>query len=399
MGHSCSDNGVGSRFRGRERVCDALAVFALRKLMSIVVLVLPLASPAMAQANSNTDPGTVESVGSLPIEQWTPWAASSQMITYWSTGANGEPMLSNAALFMPEGDPPPGGWPVIARAHGTSGIGDECAPTNVGWGLQTREYVGRFLHEGFAVVATDYAGLGTPGIHPYLDGRSAAHSLIDSVRAARAIEPSLSNVWAATGYSQGGHATMFTSSIANSTAPDLDYRGGVAMAVPSRLERMFPLAGPYVPAIPLSGTTIFFAYILTALRSAHPELNVNSYLSPHGVQVLDGLEEVCLGDAEQKLNIKGIGELLSRPLDDPSLIAAVSRMVEIPMSGYDRQILLVQGLKDEVVPPPVTADLAAELIANHVDLTVRVYPEGHLDTVFASQPDAIAFMHRIFDKR
>ncbi|WP_240963425.1 lipase family protein [Antrihabitans stalactiti] len=247
-------------------------------------------------------------------------------------------------------------------------------------------------------MATDYAGLGTPGVHPYLDGPSEAHSLIDGVRAARAVDPRLSTKWAATGYSQGGHATLFAAHLANATAPDLDYRGGVAIAPPTRLERLLPLAGPYVPKVPFSGTTTFFALILTALRAAHPELNLDSYLTPHGVEVLDGLEETCYADAEQKLNIGGIGDLLSRPLNDPALVSAFRQMVEVPTSGYDRPLMLAQGLNDDVVPPPLTADFGAELIANGVDVTIRVYPDNHLDTVFSSQPDAIAFMHKIFDK-
>ena len=53
-------------------------------------------------------------------------------------------------------------------------------------------YLTNWLSQGYAIVATDYVGLGTPGIHAYLDGPSAAHSVIDMVRAARAVEPSLS---------------------------------------------------------------------------------------------------------------------------------------------------------------------------------------------------------------
>ena len=48
-------------------------------------------------------------------------------------------------------------------------------------------YLTNWLSQGYAIVATDYVGLGTPGIHAYLDGPSAAHSVIDMVRAARAV--------------------------------------------------------------------------------------------------------------------------------------------------------------------------------------------------------------------
>jgi hypothetical protein len=43
------------------------------------------------------------------------------------------------------------------------------------------------LDRGYVVAATDYPGLGTPEVHPYLVGTSEAHAVLDSVRAARAI--------------------------------------------------------------------------------------------------------------------------------------------------------------------------------------------------------------------
>lgn len=380
-------------------MCDALAVFALRNLVVVLALTVPLATPTTGHAAPNTYPGAVESVDELPPEQITPSASSSQKVTYWSTGPNNQPMLSSAALFLPEGEPPPGGWPIIARAHGTTGIGDQCAPTVVGWGQLTREYVGHLLAEGFAVMATDYVGLGTPGVHPYLDGPSEADSVIDSVRAARAVEPRLSNVWAAVGLSQGGQAVMFTARIANKAAPELDYRGGVALAVPTRLERILPLLGPYAPAIPLEGTATFFAMILTGLRAAHPELDLNSYLTPRGIEVLDDLEETCATDADAKLKDTPLGALFTRQLNDPKLVAAFREMLEVPSSGFDRPLMFGQGLTDQVVPPPITADFVAELLANHVDVELRAYPGNHIDALFQSRVDTIAFLHKVLDKR
>ena len=41
------------------------------------------------------------------------------------------------------------------------------------------------LNQGYVVVATDYPGLGTDGIHPYLIGESEGRAVLNSVRAAR----------------------------------------------------------------------------------------------------------------------------------------------------------------------------------------------------------------------
>ncbi|UUU44488.1 lipase family protein [Streptomyces sp. NBC_00162] len=37
---------------------------------------------------------------------------------------------------------------------------------------------------GWAVVVTDYEGLGTPGVHTYTVGPSAGHAMLDAARAA-----------------------------------------------------------------------------------------------------------------------------------------------------------------------------------------------------------------------
>ena len=54
-------------------------------------------------------------------------------------------------------------------------------PTNV----QATTHLQRWIKAGYAVVRTDYDGLGTPGVHQYLVGTSEGRSVLDAVRAAR----------------------------------------------------------------------------------------------------------------------------------------------------------------------------------------------------------------------
>ena len=90
------------------------------------------------------------------------------------------------------------------------------------------------------VVATDYAGLGTKGIHPYLIGESEARSVLDSVRAARALPNSgASNRFAVLGHSQGGHAALDPGQVAARYAPDLKLVGVAAAAPATYLVELF----------------------------------------------------------------------------------------------------------------------------------------------------------------
>ncbi|MEV3974746.1 lipase family protein [Streptomyces sp. NPDC050698] len=257
-------------------------------------------------------------------------------------------------------------------------------------------YLTNWLSQGYAIVATDYVGLGTPGIHAYLDGPSAAHSVIDMVRAARAVEPSLSPRWLALGQSQGGQAAMVTAAIATRYAPELDYRGAVATGAPSNLENLAPLVGPDFPRLPLTGSTVFVSYLLAGLRAARPDLDIDRYLTPRGQDALARAETDCYQDMASGLGDLTIGDLVNRPLDDPAVLAAARGMLEIPTTGYDRPVFLGQGLTDEMVPAPLALKLAAELAANRQPVTFRTYPTGHIETMRAALPESLSFASNLF---
>ena len=103
------------------------------------------------------------------------------------------PITVSGALFIPKGTPPQDGWPLLAWAHGTVGIADICAPSWQARSYRDVRYLNEWLSQGFAIVATDYQGLGTPGPHPYLKVRPEAYSVLDSVRAVLKDVPGLAN--------------------------------------------------------------------------------------------------------------------------------------------------------------------------------------------------------------
>lgn len=369
----------------------------LGRVVSQLVLAVALAASGATAHGTPVDAepaGTVLASVELDRASWIPGAATGRALTYRTTGPLGLPALSTGAVFTPPGSPPAGGWPVISWAHGTVGLGDRCSPTVTG--KIGGPYLAHWLSQGYAIVATDYVGLGSPGVHPYLDGQSAAHSVIDAVRAGRAIEPDLSTRWVVLGQSQGGQAAMVTAAHATRYAPELDYRGGVATGAPSNLENLVGLVGPAFPELPLTGSTVFVSYILAGLRAARPDLDVDSYLTTTGREALDAAEVECYDQMAPRLRDVTIGDLVTGPLDTPAFTAAVRDMLAVPTTGYDRPVLLGQGLADEMVPAPLAVKLAAELAANHQPVTFRVYPTDHLGTMRASLPDATAFVRALF---
>lgn len=184
-------------------------------------------------------PGSIIRV--WPLEGGGPSGSNAFRILYRSTGLNGEPIAVSGAIFIPPGAPPQGGRNVIAWAHPTSGVVEDCAPSlmpdlaGMIWGLP------QMMADGYVVVATDYPGLGVPGmIHPYLIGVSEGRAVLDSVRAARDLpDAGASNRFAVWGHSQGGQASLYTGELAASYAPDLKLVGVAAAAPATYLVELF----------------------------------------------------------------------------------------------------------------------------------------------------------------
>lgn len=351
--------------------------------------------PVPAQA-STKGPGAVVKVEALPRALWLPGTGAAHRVTYMSTGPTGRPALSTGAMFVPSGKAPAGGWPVLSWAHGTVGIGDACAPSTAGRSERDITYLGQWLAKGYAIVATDYVGLGTPGVHPYLDGRTAAHSVTDMVRAARRVDRSLARKWVAIGQSQGGHATLFTASLATRYAPELDFRGAVTTGAPSNLAQVFPLAGPYIPDLPLGGLSAYTAYMLTGLTAARPGFDVNRYLTPVGKDVLRDARTLCYADLKKRMTGISIGDLLKRPLFDAHFYRTASSVLDVPLTGYDRPFFIAQGTNDLDVPIPLTLKLVADLKARGVAFTFKPYVGAdHSATMQASLPDTMPYVAKL----
>ncbi|MGV9616682.1 alpha/beta hydrolase, partial [Nocardia xishanensis] len=324
-------------------------------------------------------------------------------LLYRSTTVGDAPTTASAAVYFPAGTPPEGGWPVIAWAHGTVGLGDDCAYSIAGPGARERDwaYLGTWLQQGYAVVAADYAGLGTPGEHPYLNGTVEAHNVVDAVKAATRQYPSLAKKWVVVGQSQGGGAAVFTARYATEFGgPELDYRGAVGTGVPAYIEDILLPLGPGIPPMELGPhTTAYVLYILNGLRTTYPELDIDSYLTDAGREWLSRARAACINPFGEELAAADVvlGNLFARPLAQiPDLRGVLTRTMGLPQSGYDRPLFLGQGLRDTDVITPATLAFAATLQAGGQPITLHTYQQDHSGAVNASLPDSLPFVRNLF---
>ncbi|MFS4490179.1 lipase family protein [Dietzia kunjamensis] len=384
-----------------------------------LVVVASLTAPASAAPTAAPNPAPMWS--GLDTRQWTqpipapgvvaastpldpalslPQAGRAVRQVHGTIDQHGAPAISTSVVFLPHGDAPAGGWPVIAWAHGTTGLGDYCAPSTQPRSERDAEYLGHWLDRGYAVVASDYVGLGTPGLLSYLNGPATARAIVDSVIAARSSDLPLSPTWALVGQSQGAGAALNTAVRATDLgAPaGLDYRGVVATGAPANIEHIFQWGGPGFPPVNLpTGLNLYALYILAGFRDQHPEADINSLLTPAGREMVDAAETLCYTAMREKVGGFQVSQGLARPLKDiPDVFGKLQRYMGTPAIGYDRPVFLGQGLLDMDVPAPSALSLAAEMAINRQPLELRMYPgQDHSGTVYAATPDATAFLERV----
>jgi len=305
----------------------------------------------------------------------------SRLMLYRSTGVDGKPNAVSGSLAVPKGRAPRGGWPVISYAHGTTGSADRCAPTrgyDVGK-LTSYAYplLRRWLKAGYAVVRTDYQGLGTPGVHGYLVGAGEGRSVLDAVRAARRLDPRLSRRIVIAGHSQGGHAALFAAALASSWTPELRLRGTAAFAPASHLAEQFPLTMQL--SSPAGGLGSIISLGLRSVQTLVPAVDAPSLLTPEAAALFPQTLSKCHDGLSKPDSFGGLPlDRIFRPGADLSGLLAVIGAND-PESVQPRgPVRIDQGDADTTVFKAYTDQLAAEYETAGVNLTYAVYPGvGH----------------------
>ena len=242
------------------------------------------------------------------------------------------------------------------------------------------------------VVATDYPGLGAPGVHPYLIGASEARALVDSVRAARNVkEAGAGRRFAVWGHSQGGHAAVFTGQLAPSLAPELELVGVAAAAPATDLGRLLELD---------MGTRLGTVLAAEALWSWSRvfDASLAEVLHPDAIPVVERVARDCIRNGVE--GVTAFSDAL--PLRDGFLTVKMTAVE--PWAGIMRDnspgatsiaapVFLSQGTSDPVVSPRITAVYGGVLCAQGTAVRYLSVPdEGHIRVAFHTAGQAVEWM-------
>ncbi|KAH8702339.1 putative secretory lipase [Talaromyces proteolyticus] len=345
--------------------------------------------------SSDLAPGSLLSVEPVTdlFNYSIPSGLSMSRIVYTTNDLNGTTLPASAYVLWPytplsTSDQQEQGFPMVAWAHGTSGVLRGCAPSNYR-NLQYH-FMAPFLLalQGMAVVAPDYAGLGINTLpngqeigHPWLSGPSQANDLANSIIAARKAFPSILTAegpFVAMGHSQGGGAAWaFAEKQVNE--PISGYKGTVAIAPPTRtidhLKNAFGnITEPWAQVI-IAGQP----KLIAAVTAVFPSYNYSG-LTPvsydRWFNVLKPLDGCLPTDSVAFTNVTA--DQLAVP--DWYEAPEVQRFAKVAESGrkkFKGPLLVVAGEADIVVPldtvEPAVDDIGHESLSSH-----------------SSQPDEVA---------
>lgn len=326
-------------------------------------------------------------------------ASSNRLLLYTSKTVSGKATAVSGSVSVPPGKPPKKGWPVISWGHGTTGAADPCAPTRASASAPVAPYITYiepiledFLDAGYAVVRSDYQGLGTPGRHPYLVSTAEGRSVVDIVAAARRLEPDLGKRYVLAGHSQGGHAVLGGAGLAENWAPKLRLRGTVAYAPGSHMKEQAQSLPALTSPSPLSALA---ALILEGAVAGDADLSPDLLLQPAPLALFPQADQICLPELGASGSFGGIApsELLRDDADTAELLDFLGK--QNPAVRTSAPILMLQGTADTTVFPIFTDLLDDELVALGNRVTYTKYPGvGHGEIPFSAEDEAMAFIER-----
>ncbi|KZA09132.1 Alpha/beta hydrolase family protein [Acinetobacter baumannii] len=395
------------------------------KLLMTSVLSTSLFLVACGGGSSDDGPATTNPSGTptnniqnpvVKVEAYTSTnlgsvAAESSILTYKMLGQSGQEVQATSLVFTPNTPPPVGGWPIVVWAHGTTGVADVCAPSKAALADSTKDLISKLLAAGYVVVAPDYEGLGTPGIHPFLNVKSEAFSITDAVVAARNYLSQrnllTSKKWVTVGHSQGGHAALGAAQYASRA--QLDYKGTVAVAPASNLGFILIAGEQSVANATLDKKISMYAQLDTytalvtaGIRNTQPTFDYPQVFTPQISSIAQQAETICSGPLGQTFGAgmtqyatEHNGTLDGYTRTQPNFMAVPLVKTFLDKDSQPLQvkvttpIIIYQGLADSTVPKVATDILISN--ATVVGTKINSYVTGNWDhgTAMSSNVDNI----------
>lgn len=324
--------------------------------------------------------------------------ATAYRILYSSRDLHDQPAVASGLALVPLAPAPAGGYPVVAWAHGTSGVARRCAPSlTPGTTASSVAGAQQLINAGYLVVATDYPGLGTEGTHPYLIGRGEAYAVLDSVRAVRSPEDWHAGArFALWGHSQGGHAALFASQYVASYAPELALVGTAVAAPATELSALLnrDLTEPV--------GKVFGSMALVSWSRLFPQADLAAVVEARDRPLVTAVAAGCIQTKKQVLvelpEIKLMRQnFVTVDLTTTKPWAGIIAENTVTPDGIDVPLFVAQGTADQVIEPEVSRDWVRCISGHNPMVTYQQYAgKDHLSVLPAATHHVVTWIGERF---
>ena len=324
-----------------------------------------------------------ELIRTEPIDQYNlPYELSAVRILYHSRTANGEDVPVSAVLLIPDGKPPAGGWPVIAWAHEFRGTARQCAPSlmkNLGAG----PILAMYADLGYAVVATDYSGLGADSGKTVLDMQSNALDVMYSVLAARAAVKEIGPKWIAVGPFEGGMAAL---AVAESEVRDPSYLGSIATSGVADAQEAYQRFAQ-------GSSKRMLLVLASTVKALYPEFQVHDMLKDTALPAYQRVTQTCGGETEPKFT----NGMLEPGWESHRFVKEFFSRNAPGQKPAHGPLLVISGEADPAIPAEMTAKTVARMCKQGSRVLFLKYPDLDASGVMgASVADQISWIKARF---
>ena len=294
-----------------------------------------------------------------------PGSVSAVRILYHSrSAAGGDVAASGIVLFPYDKKPPAGGWPVIAWAHGVAGVARQCAPSlmrNVGNG----PFLSMYVNLGYAVVAADYAGLGTDFRNAFLDAPSNATDVINSITAARVAVPQLGARWIVMGTDEGGLTAVAVAEKEN-VVRDPAYLGAIAISDVANAKEIYQHSTH-------GSSSIFLISLVYGTKTVYPQFQETDVLTEKALALYHRIEQMC--SETRNLPELSPAETVKQGWENNTFVRQYFVRNSLGQTRTYAPILVISGDADHAILEAATAPAIARMCKQGDRVQWERYPD------------------------
>lgn len=389
-------------------------LFALCNISSVIATSLDNSDFYQLPANAKVGQhGSI--IKALPIKTSVPNARAWKVL-YWSYGTNNSKLVPVSAIVVAPLKTSKS-TPIVTWAHGTTGLATSCAPSmpinpaqdfnsyyspnNYGaidYGIPS---LTNMINSGYVVAATDYVGLGVKSKDTvYFIGEAEAKNVLDAAIAAKHLTKSSANT-IAFGWSQGGHAALWTADFANYASHAINLLGVVALSPANPTEEIKMMEGAIVSGYKIPSLAISEMLMgWYTFEHAYSNIKLSDRITKNWVNFLNqAVDSQCVNHMSDSITFfeNNNHKILVDKIKNDKLWYASYQKNALEQINTKVPFAIYQGEIDATVPKYATDKYINYACNKNIQLVYKTYSNtDHIAIIQASEKDYLEWIRDRF---